>query len=133
MDAVVYDEITTQVGKKDDAADDTGSLHAKVADLKASVMPTQVKSWQRVTGNTPATNGTLTLSLSTVDPSKCIVLVDGCRYGILVVGEATYSVPLMHYVSAFSASSITLSIGSSGGVASQFIASTVSVIIVELY
>ena len=34
MDAIVYDEITTQIGKKTDPASDTGSLHAKIADVK---------------------------------------------------------------------------------------------------
>jgi len=39
MDAVVYDEITTQVGKKDDVADDTGSLHAKIANIVDIELP----------------------------------------------------------------------------------------------
>lgn len=135
-----------QIGQRTDAASATGSLHAKVkniadnkigdsTDVRADNtvmgwMNTQVKSWQRVTGTTASSSAALTLSLSSVDPAKCKVFVDGCRMGTWLTGEYTNYVAIPHYISAFSAASISLTpaIG-----VSNWQGGTVSVIVVELY
>lgn len=136
-----------QVGQRTDAADVAGSLHAKTtaivedtavigtsADDRAdnTVMgwsKTQIKSWQRVTGTTNGSNA-LTLSVSSVDPSKCFVFVNGCQW-CNDNNVMSTMVSMDRYISAFDATSITLT--PSGGIGSNWINGTFSVIVVEFY
>ena len=147
MDAVVYDEITTQVGKKDDTASATGSLHAKTAyigdssdvrtdDTVMGRLATGIKSWQRLTGtSSQASDLTLTLSTS-VTATKCIVTVEGCNLAY-ENGETISAggMVLNRYISAFNGSTITLKqpfipAYSSGAV---YVNGTFSVIVTEFY
>jgi len=126
--------IRRQVGLRTDAASSTGSLHAKVADLKVSIMPTQVKSWQRVTGS--VNDGSdLILALSSVNPAKCSVFINGNQiiyadryeYGLVGFGSVT------RYVSAFTATSIALTKSTSISTSTGYTTGVFSVIIIELY
>ena len=51
MDAIVYDEITTQIGDKDDVADPAGSLHAKIKNIIAAELPKLQKPRRAVRGS----------------------------------------------------------------------------------
>lgn len=126
------------IGLRTDAADAAASLHAKVgnvtnkvniigtsADTRASNtvmgwLNSPIKSWQRVTANANSTT-TITLSISTVNTAKCIVLVDGAVY------TATLSEAALPWVSGFTSTQVTL------GVYSGPANGTVSVIVVEFY
>lgn len=137
-----------QVGQRTDAADVAGSLHAKTtaivedtavigtsADDRAdnTVMgwsKTQIKSWQRVTGTTNGSNA-LTLSVSSVDPSKCFVFVNGCQWCYQATATTSTMVSVDRYISAFDATSITLTI--SGVPGNTWTNGTFSVIVVEFY
>ena len=136
MDVVVYNSL----GAQDDAASATGSLHAKATDIKNTLVANrnQIKSWQRVTGSSES-NYVLTLSLSTVNPSKCMVTIDGGRfaewYNEGVAGAYAF---IPNYISAFSANSISLSPSGgfgSGGSSGHIIINngTVSVVVIEFY
>lgn len=136
MDVVVYNSL----GAQDDAASATGSLHAKATDIKNTLVANrnQIKSWQRVTGSSED-NDVLTLSLSTVNPSKCMVTIDGGRPVIWYGGDGTKAFAVIpNYISAFSANSISLSpsggFGSSGSGGNIIINNgTVSVVVIEFY
>jgi len=142
-----------QVGLRTDAADASGSLHAKVKDIKDNAIPgvsnkigtsadnrasntvmgwlnTQVKSWQRVTTDTIGSG----VAISSVDASKCIVLVNGGTYYYDDTNETAGNVNVPVYISAFTNTSITLNYSFSR--ATGFTAtksSTISIIIIELY
>lgn len=69
--------INTNVGSNADASSATGSVHAKIKDIKNSLPPqSSIKSVQRGfhSGNTDTNN--ITINISSVDPSKCFVLID---------------------------------------------------------
>lgn len=142
------------LGQRTDVADAAGSLHGKVKDVKDGMdaklgtsadsradntvygwLKTGVKSWQRVTGTTSGNNA-LILALTSVDPAKCHVMVDGCQWVYGSVTGKAGMVPLMRYVSAFSATSITLAVSQAtvmSGESSNYIDGTFSVIVVEHY
>ncbi len=88
-----------QVGLRTDSADENGSLHAKIKDVKTYLgggvgtstddradntvmgwLNTSIKSWQNVTF-TPTT-ATGNVAISSVNPAKCIVLFHGSGYGV---------------------------------------------------
>lgn len=120
------DTLETNLGAMADAANATGSVHAKLAYL--ITQSSNIKSWQRVTGATSA--GTAkSFTISSVNPSKCLVFVEGCRFNGWNFNETTFYVPVLHYISAFDATNITLTI--SGSVSSTWSNGTLSVIIVE--
>lgn len=96
------------------------------------MLNTQVKSWQRVVG-TASTGAALVLALSSVNPAKCLIFVDGCQWSYDAVTIGTSSIASVHrYVSAFSATSLTLTI-SGIGAGNTFVEGIFSVIVVELY
>lgn len=134
-----------QVGQRTDAADVAGSLHAKTTAITAVIgtsaddradntvmgwSKTQIKSWQRVTGTTNGSNA-LTLSVSSVDPSKCFVFVNGCQWWYNSSDSTSTMVSVDRYISAFDATSITLTL--SGALGNTWINGTFSVIVVEFY
>lgn len=94
----------TNVGSDSDAASSTGSVHAKLKDLKAN--PSSViKSVQRGVANPTATSN-LAITLSSVNPAKCSVKLNGV-WGADANGN--WGVP---YV--VSLTSTTLTIGQTG-------------------
>lgn len=130
-----------------DTASATGSLHGKVMDVKAALgtsgdnrasntvmgwQSTQIKSWQRVTGTSSGTND-LSLTLSSVTASKCIVLVDGCQYAYDAYPTVGWVVPVHRYVSAFSSTSITLKVSATPRGSTVHGDDAFSVIVVEFY
>ena len=134
-----------QVGQRTDAADVAGSLHAKTTAITAVIgtsaddradntvmgwSKTQIKSWQRVTGTTNVGNA-LTLSVSSVVPSKCFVFVNGCQWCYDSSSSTSTMVSVDRYISAFDATSITLTL--SGGPGNAWTNGTFSVIVVEFY
>lgn len=134
MFGLIIGWLRLHLGLRTDAASSTGSLHAKLADLKVSIMPTQVKSWQRVTGSV-GDGSDLILALSSVNPAKCSVFINGNQiiydnryeYGLVGVGAVT------RYVSAFTATSIALTKSTSISISTSYTTGVFSVIIIELY
>ena len=141
-----------QIGLRTDAADANGSLHAKVADVKESIsgeigtsaddradntvmgwLNTQVKSWQRVTGATGANANDLVLAISSVDPAKCIFIVNGSQIARFAADSAT-STAIDRYVSAFATTSITLTPSHADPfTGTNWLASTFSVTVIEFH
>lgn len=146
MDTVVYDEITTQVGKKTDTASDTGSLHSKVQHIiygqlgyadnnraNNTVMgwlQTSIKSWQRVVF-TPDSD-TYAVTISSVTPAKCHVTLSGSAYKSIKNSENTETggYAINYYINAFTATSITIKPSLAP---SDLTRGTCSLIIVEYY
>lgn len=144
--------IRRQVGLRTDAASATGSLHAKIKDIKDIAdnkigtsdddradntmmgwLNTPIKSWQRITF-TPTDAGAYAVAISSVDPSKCIVLLDGCDVAFIadgVVQQAYTGVAINRFVSAFTATSIRVTRSNSWGNQSSF--GNYSLVIVEFY
>jgi hypothetical protein len=79
--------IDETVGDNLDSASSTGTVHAKLKDLKAN--PSSIiKSIQRGTSSAPSpTSDTRTVTISSVDISKSVVLIDGLWSGS---GNAPY-------------------------------------------
>jgi len=111
------------IGKRNDAASGTGSLHAKVkdiadtkigtsADTRAtnSVMgwlKTNIKSKQLVTFTPNATS--YAVAITSVDVSKSLFIVNGNGITIVSVFEVgNFAYPNNYYISAVAATSVTI-------------------------
>lgn len=66
--------LSTNVGSDADVSSATGSVHAKLKDLKSNISP--IKSIQRGVVNTTS-NQNLALTIASVNPNKCLVLFNG--------------------------------------------------------
>lgn len=75
---VSVNAISTNVGSNVDAASATGSLHAKIKDIKdfIALNGSPIKSIQRgrINGNS---SGSVVISIANIDPSKCFVNIQG--------------------------------------------------------
>ena len=137
-----------QVGLRTDAADANGSLHAKVAAVKESIsgeigtsadgradntvmgwLNTPIKSWQRVVGTTE-NNGPFPLAISTVNPAKCLVFINGAESCYDTQGRQH---AIRRYISNFTSNGIWLSVSNLSFVQQTWYVGTYSVIIVEFY
>ncbi|MEW5952625.1 MAG: hypothetical protein AB1815_02545 [Bacillota bacterium] len=142
----IYAFLTRHVGTRTDAADAGGSLHAKFRNVDAKIgtsadgraantifgwLNSPVKSWQRVTF-TPNTVNQFSVTISSVNPAKCLVFLDGCDLHY-ASGSQSASSLITRYVSSFTATSIGFSSTLISGIFDIRTFGTYSVIIVELY
>jgi len=82
--------LSNQLGLKTDVASATGSVHAKIGDLKNKIgnntdtrasntvmgsLSTGIKSWQNVVFTPSSTTGSITIA--SVNPSKCMITFNG--------------------------------------------------------
>lgn len=95
MDAVVYDEITTQVGKKEDAASAVGSLHAKlnlieslVDDLEARLTAARGGYLDQIPSKLPKTTSSAVYEPRSHE-SYTHFNISGGGYIVLLTGSST--------------------------------------------
>ena len=126
LDAV-NTKIDTNVGAKTDAASATGSLHAKVKAFTDNYTPTRasyldrkisqsgIKSVQRGT-HSGDTSKDITISISTIDPSKAFVILNFFNIGL----EGAYMPVLKSLLSNSFTTTISCAKGSSGSMTASF-------------
>lgn len=104
---MIYSLLLWMIGKRSDAADAAGSLHAKIGDLKnklgnptdtradntvLGMSNTQIKSVQR--GTSSITNGSsyTTVTISSVNTNKSLLVITGSLYNSSSTNLGDYQV-----------------------------------------
>jgi len=107
-----------QVGLRTDAADGSGSVHAKIVDLKNKIgtsadtrasntvmgaLSTGIKSWQNVVFSPSSTSGNI--AIANVNPAKCIVLFQGG--GSRCIEGINYAYAIMPWLTGLTATNVS--------------------------